>query len=169
MYSIYNSDTLEKLINKVHKIHNKTTWNEKLFVGKVKNWYQWYLSKDSVEHYAINAILYITTLREKYVKMYENFISQLKVYANVIRVLSKSYLPIILLPPMKLQEILNEVKKAILISNPDYKIVIKTLHLYYDIKLVTFGINKERTLIALFPVFIKPYIQQQLILYQIET
>ena len=33
MYSIYNSDTLEKLINTVHKIHNNTTWNEKLFVG----------------------------------------------------------------------------------------------------------------------------------------
>ena len=26
---MYNSDTLEKLINTVHKMHNKTTWNEK--------------------------------------------------------------------------------------------------------------------------------------------
>ena len=34
-------------------------------------------------------------------------------YANVIRVLSKAYLPISLLPPMKLQEILKEVKNAI--------------------------------------------------------
>ena len=92
MYSIYNSDTLEKLINTVHKMNNDTTWNEKLFVGNLNNWYQWYLSKDIVKHYVINSILYITTLKEKYVKMYENFISQLKMYANVIRVLSKSYL-----------------------------------------------------------------------------
>ena len=35
MYSIYNSDTLEKLINTVHKMHNKTTWNEKLFDSKL--------------------------------------------------------------------------------------------------------------------------------------
>ena len=28
-YGIYNSDTLEKLINTVHKMHNNTTWNEK--------------------------------------------------------------------------------------------------------------------------------------------
>ena len=28
MYSIYNSDTLEKLINAMHKMYNKTTWNE---------------------------------------------------------------------------------------------------------------------------------------------
>ena len=27
MYGIYNSDTLEKLINTVHKMHNKTTWH----------------------------------------------------------------------------------------------------------------------------------------------
>ena len=53
-------------------------------------------------------------------------------YANVIRVLLKGYLPIYLLPPMKLQEILDKVKKAIQISNPDYSVVIKRLHLYFD-------------------------------------
>ena len=101
MYAIYNSDTLEKLINTVHRIHNKTTGNEKLFVGKFNKWHQWCLSKDRAVHYAINSILYITTLIEKYVKMYENFISGLKMYASVIRVLSKGYLTISLLPPMK--------------------------------------------------------------------
>ena len=68
MNSIYNSEKLEKLINTVHMMHDKTIWNEKLFVGKLNNWYQWYLSKDGVENYAINSLLYITTLREKSVK-----------------------------------------------------------------------------------------------------
>ena len=45
----------------------------------------------------------------QYAKMYENFISQLKMYASVIRVLSKGYLLISLLPPVKLKKILNEV------------------------------------------------------------
>ena len=36
-------------------------------------------------------------------------------------------------------------------------------------KLVMFGIDKERNLIIQFPVFIQPYMQQPLILYQIET
>ena len=36
-------------------------------------------------------------------------------------------------------------------------------------KLVTFGIDKERNLKIQFPVFIQPYTQQPLILYQIET
>ena len=36
-------------------------------------------------------------------------------------------------------------------------------------KLVTFGIDEVRNHIAQFPVFVQPYTQQQLILYQIET
>ena len=40
-------------------------------------------------------------------------------HTNVIRILSKHYLPISLLPAMKLQEILKEVKNATQTSNPD--------------------------------------------------
>ena len=36
-------------------------------------------------------------------------------------------------------------------------------------KLVTFGIDKDRRLIIQFPVFVQSYIQQPLILYQTET
>ena len=36
-------------------------------------------------------------------------------------------------------------------------------------KLVTFSIDSDRNLIVQFPVFIQPYTQQPLILYQIET
>ena len=58
--------------------------------------------------------------REKIVKMYERFISQFRMYVNITRVLLMGYLPISLLHPSKLQEILGEVKMAIQISNPDY-------------------------------------------------
>ena len=36
-------------------------------------------------------------------------------------------------------------------------------------KLVTFGIDKDRNLIIQFPIFVQPYTQQPLILYQLET
>ena len=36
-------------------------------------------------------------------------------------------------------------------------------------KLVTFGIDRDRTFIIQFPVFVQPYMQQSLILYQIQT
>ena len=159
MYGIYSSEMIEKLINMIQHMHNKMTWNEKLSADKLNNWYQWYLSEEGSVHYAINSILYITTLREKYIEMYKKFINQFKMYANVIRILSKGYLPFSLLPPMKIKEILNEVKKSIQITNPDYDIFIKRLHLNYDMKLVTFCINEERNLIIQFPIFIQPYIQ----------
>ena len=89
-------------------------------------------------------------------------------YANAIRILSKGCLPISLLLPIKLLKILNEVKKAIQMSNPDYNIIIKRLHLHYDMKLVTSCINEERNLIVSILVFVQPYTQHQLILYQIE-
>ena len=86
-----------------------------------------------------------------------------------IRILSKGYLPISLLPPSKLSEVLSEVKKALQISNRDYDLGLKQLYLYYDMKLVTFGIDEDRNLIFQFPVFVQPYMQKQLILYPIET
>ena len=35
-------------------------------------------------------------------------------------------------------------------------------------QLVTFGIDKDKNLIIQFPIFIQPYTQQHLILYQLE-
>ena len=70
MYDIYNSETLETLLDTVHRLHNQSTWNEKLFVGKIEDWYHWYLSAKGVNHYAINSLLFLTTTREKYVKIY---------------------------------------------------------------------------------------------------
>ena len=89
MYDIYNSDTLEALMDTVHRLHNKSTWNEKLFAGQIKDGYHWYLSVKDVNHYAKNSLLLLTT-----VKMFERFINQLKEYSQVIRILSKAYLPI---------------------------------------------------------------------------
>ena len=101
--------------------------------------------------------------------MYERFIKELKLYSRAIRVLSKGYLPISLIPSCKLEKILNEVRIAITKSNKDYDLVLTRLYLYYDMKLVTFGIDNQRNLIVQFPVFIQLYTQKRLIMYQIET
>ena len=101
--------------------------------------------------------------------MYERFIEELKLYSRAIRVLSKGYLPISLLPLSKLEKILSEVRIAITKSNKDYDLVLTRLYLYYDMKLVTFGIDNQRNLIVQFPVFIQPYTQKRLVMYQIET
>ena len=68
-----------------------------------------------------------------------------------------------------MREILDDVKTAIRKTNPDYGLVIDRLDLNFDLQLVTFSIYKDKNLIIRFPVFIQPYTQQPLILYQIET
>ena len=90
-------------------------------------------------------------------------------YASVIRILGKRYLPNTLITPEKLKEILHEVRKTLWITNPDYDLVIDRLYLYYNMQLATFGIVKDRNLIVQFPIFVQPYTQQPLILCQLET
>ena len=102
MHGVYNSNTLEDLIDTVHKLHNRTTWNEKLFSGQINNWYKYYSSSKGIQHSAINSLLFLATVREKYVKMYKRFLNQLRQYSQAIRVFSKGYLPITLLSPSNL-------------------------------------------------------------------
>ena len=128
-----------------------------------------YSHDEGVHHYAINLVLFLTMVREKSVKMYKRFIEEIKLYSKATRVLSKGYLPISLLPPSKLEKILKEMKIAIAKSNKDYDLVLTRLYLYYDMKLVMFGIDTQRNLIVQFPVSVQPYTQRRLIMYQIET
>ena len=142
MYGKYNADTLMDLIEMVHKMHNLTTWKEKIFI----DWLKDILTHIHNEfNYSIDATLFLTTIKEKYVRMYEIFLAEIKSYSRAIRILSKGYLPISLITPSKLEAILEQVKIAIAKTNNDYELVLNRLYLYYDMKLVMFGIDNQRT------------------------
>ena len=81
----------------------------------------------------------------------------------------KAIYPFHCYPPSKQENILSEVRIATMKSNKDYDLVLTRLYLYYDMKLVTFGIDNQRNLIVQFPVFVQPYTQKRLVMYQIET
>ena len=170
MYGVYNAEMLEKLISTVHHMHNTTSSHERLFAGQQSSLTcrSLFANALGLQHYSINSLLYLRTVQDKYIALYRELITQLHIDITLIRVLAKGYLPISLITPSKLREILDDVKTAIRKTNPDYDLVIDRLHIYYDMQLVTFGINKDKNLIIQFPVFIQPYSQQPLILYQIE-
>ena len=50
-------------------------------------------------------------------------------------------------------------KAALTKTNKDYDLVLSRLYLYYDMKIVTFGIDKQKNLIIQFPIFVQPYTQ----------
>ena len=58
--------------------------------------------------------------------------------------MAKGYLPISLITKLKLQESLTLVEETLTKTNPDYEIVIKRLHLYYDMKLVTSALTGKK-------------------------
>ena len=144
MYGIYNAETLETLVKTVHALHSRQALYEGLFAGQTSAAYDTYLQMHGthgIQHYTVNAMLYLQTIKDKYIKICNEFISQLLIYAKAVRILAKGYLPILLVTPLKLQENLDLVKEALIKTNPEYDIVIKRLHLYYNMKLVTFGVD----------------------------
>ena len=170
MYGAYNVDSLEKLIQMVHKMNNRSVWYEKLYAGHVNKWFEMYSASQGANYYAIHSLLYLRTIQEKYIKMYERFVNQLKEYSCAIGILSKGYLPISLLLPSKLAIILQEVKQVLLKTNKNYGLVIKGMYKYYDMKLVMFGIDQDRNLNnTISSICAAMYTQKPLTLYQIET
>ena len=145
--------------------------HEKLFAGQKSSLTlrSLYANSPGLHHYSINSLLYLRTVQNKHIALYRELLTQLCIYASSIRILAKEYLPISLITPSKLREIFNDVKTAIWTTNPDYELLIDKLHIYYGMQLITFGIDKNKNLIVQFPVFIQPYTQEPLILYQIET
>ena len=172
MYGIYSAETLEKLEKLVHALYSRQSLYESLFAGQTSATYEAYSQMHGahgIQHYMVNSMLYLYTIKDKYVEIYNEFILQLCIYAKAVGILGKGYLSISLVMPLELKEILDSVKETLIKTNPDYDIVMKRLHLFYDMKLVTFGIDRKRNLIIQFPVFIPPYTQQPLILSQLET
>ena len=122
MYGIYNAKMLKRLINTVHNIHNTTSLHDILFAGQQSSLTlrSLYVNSMGLHHYSINSFLYLRTEKDKYIALYRELITQLHIYTSAIRILAKGYLPISLITPSKLREILYEVKTAIWKTNPDY-------------------------------------------------
>ena len=59
MYGVYNVDTLEKFIQMVHKMNNRSVWYERLYAGYVNKWFEMYLASQGANYYAIHSLLYL--------------------------------------------------------------------------------------------------------------
>ena len=65
MYGVYNAETLEKIINTVHDIHNTTSSHERLFAGEHNPFY----ILDS-----LCTFFRLTSLSHKLTFIFENYI-----------------------------------------------------------------------------------------------
>ena len=87
MYGIYSAETWEKLINTVQEIHNVTSSHEKLFAGEYNPalFRMLYMDALGIQQYAINSLLFLRVIQDKYISLYRELITQLHTYASAIK------------------------------------------------------------------------------------
>ena len=86
-----------------------------------------------------------------------------------IATLSKGYLPPQLFSPTDLVKISKAALQMVQKRHPDYVLAIPQTSSYYDMRLVTFGIDELDRLVVCFPIFVKDFSRESMTLYQIET
>ena len=102
MYRVYNAKILSKLVKTAQVMHSCQRLVEQLFTGQQVEAYVIYSKMQDacrVQHYVTNALLYLQTIKEKYIAVYNEFITQLQIYAKAVRILAKGCLPISLIMP----------------------------------------------------------------------
>ena len=75
MYGVYSAETLERLIQTVHALHSQQTMYKNLFAGKTPAAYEYYSQMHGecgIQHYAINLMLYLRTIKDKCIKIKTN-------------------------------------------------------------------------------------------------
>ena len=105
-YKIYYAATLENLVKTGHALHSRQTLYKSLFAGKTPAAYESYSQMHSscgIQHYAVNLMPYLRTIKVKYIETYNEFISQLCIYVKAFRIFAKGHLLISLITPLKLQ------------------------------------------------------------------
>ena len=73
IYGIYNAETLKNLVRTVHALHSRQTLYESLLSGKTSAAYKSYSQMHglhSIQHYAVNSMLYLRTIKDKYIDIY---------------------------------------------------------------------------------------------------
>ena len=168
LYGTYSADSIEEIVDPIKHIHNLTKY-EKMLAGKQPYWYKENIMERRITHMIPSSLLYLRELQMKYVNVYKDLIKKINIYIGAICILSTGYLPISLIPPSQLNDMITYVKKLVTKTDPEYYLVIKRLHLCYDMKLVTFGVDNNSDFIMQFLIFMQHYSKLPLTLYQIEV
>jgi hypothetical protein len=100
--------------------------------------------------------MYVDMVNEKYVHLYEYLLTNMKDYLSGINKLSKNRLPVEFFPPSRLKEFSDAVLLQVQKTHPHYELAIPHLSYYYDMKLSTFGVDRNHSLIITFPTFVQP-------------
>ena len=170
LYGEFDVNSTVSIIKLLDSLDNRTSYLEGILEMKVKAWTDRFLTTaNGPAMYSHMTHLNIGNLKEKYIRLYEALETELRLLLRSIAILSKGYLPPQLFPPRTLVEISQKAIAMIKNQNPDYVLALPHITDYYDMRLVTFGLDDQGKLVVCFPIFIKEYKKEPMTLYQIET
>ena len=170
LYGEYDVNSTMSIIKLLDSLDNRTSNLERILEMKIRQWTdRFYDFSGGPAMYSHMFQLYIDNLREKYIRLYEALETELNLLLRSIAILSKGYLPPQIFPPTTLVKISQKAIAMIKTKNPDYVLALPHITDYYDMRLVTFGLDDQGKLVICFPIFIKEYKKEPMTLYQIET
>ena len=113
--------------------------------------------------------LYVHSVLERQIRLYELMIHHLKDLLDCIGILSTGKLPPMLFPPTVLENITSNTIDMVCHTHPKYELAVGHISEYYDMKLCTFGVSIEGNMVVAFPIFVKDHSDKPKTLYELET
>ena len=172
LYGKYNLDTLEKIIHTVNHLGDRVHRMEELLLGKDHSVAtQQFLHASHIGRllFTHKLNIYLTSVQETQLRLYDELERVLREFLSAVRILSKGYLPASLFPPTTLRRITSNALQLVQKKNLDYVLTTKHVTEYYDMKMVTFGVNDGEELVVAFPVFVQDHTRESMTLYELET
>ena len=171
MFGDYEIQTTDGMIRLLGNLNKRTQYLEKIITGKDPTTARNFLKNNlrGTEIFSNQVQMYMQAMRERYLTVPENLISELRLLLRSIAILSRGYLPPQLFSHTDIVRISQAALSMIKNKHPDYVLAIPQASSYYDMRLVTFGIDEDDRLVVCFPIFVKDFSRKSMTLYQIET
>ena len=171
MFGDYEVQTTDGMIKLLRNLNNRTVNLEAMLTGKDSRLASLYLNLNlrGTQVFAHQVNMYVHAMKERYLRVPENLINELRLLLRSIAILSKGYLPPQLFSPTDIVRISQAALNMVKQGHPDYVLAIPQASSYYDMRLVTFGIDEDDRLVVCFPIFVKDFSRKSMTLYQIET
>ena len=147
LYGKFNIAKLQDIVQTVNGIRNRTLSLEKLLTGQDLHTLQHaHMAPDlpGIEGrltFMHKMNLYIHSVLERQIRLYELMLHHLKDLLDCIGILSTGKLPPMLFPPTVLENITSNTIDMVCHTHPKYELAVGHITEYYDMTLGTFGIT----------------------------
>ena len=138
----FSMNSTKELAETMQDLYVKHTFVESMVRNLSHDWPTRYLSNPAgAAMYAVHLGTYLHAITEKYNTLYRELSLDLDILLRCINQPSKGKLPIDLITPNMLSEFTDDVREQLSLTHPDYTLALPHLSDYYDMNLVTFGLE----------------------------